>query len=260
MVFVVASLILSFMIGTFLGVVFALAYGTTGAVMGWFMQKNRSRTTVLIAGSITFLLNLVILYVVSAAFFHFNFIAEVNRVFRNSFNMSSDLLKNLNQQQDSQKILDQLKKTLDLMITLVPSLFVMTSFLTVFFVQLISMPILKRLGIKMENWKPFREISLPRSLLWYYLGTMLAGMIFHPETGTYWNTAFTNLSYTLQLFMIFQGFTFIFYFFHRRGMSRTISVVVIILAFIMPICLYIVGLLGIIDLGFGLRENSKKKE
>lgn len=260
LVFIVASLIISFITGTFFGIALAFAYGTTGAVMGYFLQQNKSRTSILIAGSIIFLLNVVIQYAVSVAFFHFNFIDKIIQALRDSLNMSSDLLKNLNQQKDSQKILDQLKKTLDLVKTLVPSLFVMSSFVTVFFVQLISMPILKRFGIKVENWKPFREISLPRSLIWYYLGTILAEMIFHPDTGSYWNTALTNLSYVLQLFMIFQGLSFIFYFFHRRGISRTIPVLVSILAFIMPILLYIVGLLGIIDLGFGLRENSKKKE
>jgi uncharacterized protein YybS (DUF2232 family) len=259
LVFTVAGLLISFIAGTIVALPLTLTYGITGAVMGYLIQKNKSRTTILIAGSFIFLLSLIIQYVVSATLFHFNFIDELIKTMRDSLSTSSDILKGFGQQQESQKVLKQFEQALDLIKTLVPSLFVISSFVAVFFIQLLALPVLKRFGIKMENWKPFREISLPRSLLWYYLIVMLLQMVFHPQTGTYMSTALLNLSYILQLFMLFQGLTFIFYYFYRRGASKSLPVIIVVVSFVMPILLYIIGILGIIDLGFGLRKRNEKQ-
>jgi uncharacterized protein YybS (DUF2232 family) len=260
LVFTIASLLISFIAGTIIALPLTLTYGFTGVVMGYLIQKNRSRTAILIAGSIIFLLSIVIQYVVSAALFHFNFIDELIKTMRDSLSMSSDILKGFGQQKESQKVLKQFEQALDLIKTLVPSLFVISSFFAVFFIQLLSVPILKRFGINMGNWKPFREISLPRSLLWYYLAAMILGMLIHPQTGTYWNAALINLNYILQMFMLFQGLTFVFYYFHQRGAAKSLPIIITIMAFIMPILLYIIGILGIIDLGFGLRRRAEKKQ
>ncbi|HJV18046.1 MAG TPA: YybS family protein [Bacillales bacterium] len=258
--FMVASLIISFISGTIFALPLTLAYGLTGTVMGYLLQKNKSRTTILISGSIIFLSNLVIQYIVSTAFFHFNIIDEMIKTVNESIKMSSKLMEGMGQGQESAKIIDQFEKGLDLIKTLVPSLFVMSSFIIVFFIQLLSLPIIKRFGIKVENWKPFREISLPRSLLWYYLLAMLGNMLLHPAQGTYMFNAFTNLTYILQLFMVFQGLTFIFHFFYQRGTKKSVPVVLSVLTMLVPVFLYIVGILGIIDLGFDLRRRSGKKE
>lgn len=260
LVFVIASMFISFITGTLLALPLTLAYGTTGAIMGYMVQKQKSRTAILIASSLVFLVNIVGQYAVTAVFFHINYIDELFKTMQDSLKASSNILKNFGSQQESQKILDQFTKGLALIKILLPSIFVMVSFITAFIIQLLSLPILKRFGIKLENWKPFREISMPKSFLWYYLFTMLAGLLFHPNTGSYGFTVITNLTYILQLFMVFQGLTFIFYYFYQKGTSKSIPVVVAVLTFLMPILLYLVAILGIIDLGFGLRRRADQKE
>lgn len=259
-VFIVASVILSFITGTIYALPLTLSYGLTGAVMGYLLQKNKSRTTILISGSIVLLCNLVIQYIVTAAFLNFNIIDEMIKTIHDSLSMSTKMLKDMGQQQQGAKIIDQFEQGLVLIKTLVPSLFVMASFIIVFIIQLLSMPIIKRFGIKVDNWKPFREISLPKSLIWYYLAAMLGNLLFHPEIGTYLNSVLANLTYILQLFMVFQGLSFMFYFFYQRGTQKSIPVVFSVLTIVIPVFLYIIGILGIIDLGFDLRKRFGKKE
>ncbi|XJZ27309.1 YybS family protein [Bacillota bacterium Lsc_1132] len=260
LVFVVASLLISFITGTLLAMPLTLAYGTTGAIMGYMIQKQKSRTAILISASFVFLVNIVGQYIVSVVFFHMNYIDELLKMMQDSIKMSSDIMKNFGAQQKNNQVLEQFTKALALIKTLLPSLFVMVSFLTVFIIQLLSLPILRRFGIKVENWKPFREISLPKSFIWYYLLTMLAGILLHPKAGTYGFDVLTNLTYILQLFMVFQGFTFLFFFFHQRGTSKSIPAIIAVFSFLVPILLYLVGILGIIDLGFGLRRRSEPRE
>ncbi len=260
LVFIVASLLISFITGTILALPLTLAYGTTGAVMGYMIQRQKGRTAILISASIVFLVNLVGQYIVSIVFFQINYIDELFKTMQDSFKLSADIMKNFGTQQGTTQVLDQFTKALSLLKTLLPSLLVMVSFLTVFIIQLLSLPILRRFGIKVENWKPFREISLPKSFIWYYLLTMIAGILFQPKAGTYGFDVLTNLTYILQLFMVFQGLTFLFFFFHQRGKSKSIPVILAVFSFLVPILLYLIGILGIIDLGFGLRRRSEPRK
>lgn len=258
LLFVVASLLLSFIAGTLSALTLTIPYGTTGAVMGFLIQKNKSRTAILVSGSIIFLLNLIIGYAVSVAFFHMNLIDDTIKMLRDAFSMSSNMLKGFGQQQNA-SVLEQFDQALSLMKILIPTAFVLCSFMVVFIIQLLSVPILKRFGMGISNWKPFREISLPKSLLWYYLGVMIAGLLFHPPTGSYWYAVLLNLTYLLQMLMFFQGITFIFYFANQKGISKSVPVILAIMSFVIPFMLYIIGILGIMDLGFGLRKRSGTK-
>jgi uncharacterized protein YybS (DUF2232 family) len=259
-VFIIASLLLSFIVGTIMSLPLTLAYGTTGVVIGYLIQKQKNMGVLFITGSLVFLINLIIMYVASIVLFKVDMITEMIDMMRESLNVSADLLKNFGNPQDSEKVLEQFNNGLNLIKTLIPTLFVVSSFFIVFIMQLISFPIIKRFGVKVEKWKSFKEISLPKSLLYYFLLTLLVSMLMNPEEGTFWYMAIINMTYILQFLIILQGYTFIFYYFDKKGFSKAISITIAIVSFLIPIFLYIVGILGIIDLGFDLRKGFNKKE
>jgi uncharacterized protein YybS (DUF2232 family) len=259
-VFIIASLLLSFIVGTIMSLPLTLAYGTTGVVIGYLIQKQKNMGVLFITGSLVFLINLIIMYVASIVLFKVDMITEMIDMMRESLNVSADLLKNFGNPQDSEKVLEQFNNGLNLIKTLIPTLFVVSSFFIVFIMQLISFPIIKRFGVKVEKWKSFKEISLPKSLLYYFLLTLLVNMLMNPEEGTFWYMAIINMTYILQFLIILQGYTFIFYYFDKKGFSKAISITIAIVSFLIPIFLYIVGILGIIDLGFDLRKGFNKKE
>jgi uncharacterized protein YybS (DUF2232 family) len=211
-------------------------------------------------GSLVFLINLIIMYVASIVLFKVDMITEMIDMMRESLNVSADLLKNFGNTQDSEKVLEQFNNGLNLIKTLIPTLFVLSSLFIVMIMQLISFPIIKRFGVKVEKWKSFKEISLPKSLLYYFLLTLLVSMLMNPEEGTFWYMAIINMTYILQFMIVLQGYTFIFYYFDKKGFSKAISITIAIVAFLIPIFLYIIGILGIIDLGFDLRKGFNKKE
>lgn len=259
-VFIIASLLLSFIVGTIMSLPLTLAYGTTGVVIGYLIQKQKNMGVLFISGSLVFLVNLILIYVASIVLFKVDMINEMIEMMRESLDVSADLLKNFGNTQDTEKVMEQFNNGLNLIKTLIPTLFVLSSFFIVFIMQLISFPIIKRFGVKVEKWKSFKEISLPKSILYYFLLTLLVSMLMNPEEGTFWYMAIINMTYILQFLMILQGYTFIFYYFDKKGFSKAISITIAIVSFLIPIFLYIVGILGIIDLGFDLRKSFNKKE
>lgn len=258
-VFFIASLFISMIVGTILALPLTLAFGLTGSVMGYMIREKKGRNTIFLAGSFMFLVNIVLQYAVSVAFFHFNFIEELLVIIRESMDQSFNMLKSMGQAEGTAKIKEQFENGIELIETLMPSLFLMSSFIIVFLIQLVSIPIIKRFGIKVDGWNRVRDISLPKSFLWYYLITLLAALLLNPEEGTYWYWALTNLTYILQLFMVFQGLTFIFYFCDKKGFPKALPIIAVIAAFLIPFFLYIVRILGIIDLGFDLRNRPERK-
>lgn len=257
--FFVAALFISFIAGSLMGLSITLIYGTTGAVMGYFIQKNKGRTSILISGTLTFMIGAVILYVISVAFFQFDLFHELLKAFKQSTIQSQELLKSGMSEEQYKKVVAQNENMLDMLQVLAPSVLIMSSIFSVFVIQLLCFPIAKRFGIPTPIWGKFRELSLPRSLLWYYLIVLAANLLSHPQKGTYYYAALINLTYILELFMVLQGFAFLYFLFHQRNISKGVRVVVTILAFI-PIFLSIIRILGIIDLGLDLRKRFEKKE
>ena len=256
-VFMVAATLLSLIVGTFFAIPLTLAYGLTGIVMGDFVRNQKGRAAVFLAGSITFLLNLVIQYAVAVAFFKMDFIQQSIDLVRESVDQSMGMLEMLGQEPNT-VLLEQLNAGIDLLQSLIPSIFVVISLATVFLIQLVSFPIVKRFGVKIGEWSSFRDLTLPNSLLYYFIFALLASFFIQTENGGYFHLALTNILFVLQLLMVVQGLSFIWYFNHSRGWSKALPIIITVMVFVMPFLLYIVWILGIIDLGFDLRKRLLK--
>ena len=257
-VFFIAAVLISLIVGTLLAVPLTLTYGLTGIVIGQLIKERKSRTVSFMAASLVFLATVLIQYAVAVVFFKINFIKESISVLRESIDESQSMIETIGQG-SSEKIIEQFEASLNLLDTLTPSLFVLIALFGVLLIELVSFPIVKRFGVKVESWRPFREIVLPKSILWYYLLTMLASFALNPEEGTYWYMALMNIGFLLQMFMVLQGLSLIAYFCHKKGISKAVPIFAVVFTFIIPIFLSIVRILGIIDLGFDLRKRLNTK-
>lgn len=258
--FFLAAIILSFIAGSFLGLGFMLLYGVIGVVIGFMLQKNKSRTTILISSSLIFMAGLVIYYVVSVAFLQVNIIHELKVALNEGVINSQDMLKSMGKEDQIELLNKQNANLIKMIETLVPYFLIMFSIMATFIIQWVNFPILKRFGVKVEPWGSFRNLSLPRSLLWYYLIAIGVNILFHPEEGTYLYSVVINARYIVEMFLLIQGFAFIFYIFHQKSISKGYTFLLVILAFMISIIHYIILLLGIMDLGFDYRKRFEKKE
>ncbi|WP_042354563.1 YybS family protein [Bacillus rubiinfantis] len=258
--FSVAGAFLSFIAGSFMGLGFMFIYGLIGSVIGYLLQKNISRSMILVSSSVMFVIGLVIMYVVSAAIFNFDIIHELTRVLQESNKMTQDLLQSMGQTEQIEQLNKQNAAMIKMLKTLAPSLLIIASIVSVFVIQWICFPIIKRFGINVQPWGHFRNLSLPKSLLWYYLIALAINILGHPAEGTYLYTVIINAIYILELFMVIQGLACIFYIFYQRSVAKGLGVGVAILAFMIPAVHYIIMIVGITDLGFDFRKRFEKKE
>ncbi|MGG3469152.1 DUF2232 domain-containing protein [Neobacillus pocheonensis] len=234
--FFLAALFISYIAGSFMGLGLMLLFGATGVVIGYSLQVNKSRTAILISSTLTFMAGLVVFYVILNAFLKIDIMDKFNVAFK----MSSK----------DRKMLD----------TLVPYFLVMCSIIYTYIIQWVCLPIAKKFGVKVQPWESFRNLSLPRSLLWYYLISIGLNLVMHPKEGTYVYTALINLRYILEMFLFFQGLAFLVYILQQRSVAKGLVVLAAILTFMIPTFHYIIMLLGITDIGFDFRKRFAKKE
>lgn len=257
-ILLIAATFVTIIIGSIFIAPVALLYGTTGIVMGYCIRTEKGKLVTYIASSMVFLANIVLFYILAALFFEVNFIDELAEMILSAANQYEELLGAVGQTPNVD-IKEQVLTMMSLMKSLAPSLLVSASFVAVIFMMLVNFPILQRLQTDVPRFAPFRLFKLPKSILWYYLITLILMVAAKPEEGTYLYLVVVNAAYILQILLIMQGLAFIFYYSHMKKWSKAIPIVATIAIFILPYFFSIVRLLGIIDLGFDLRQRLAEK-
>ncbi|MFD1734966.1 YybS family protein [Bacillus salitolerans] len=253
----IAALILTILFGSVFTLPTTLLFGSTGVVIGFLYKLNKPRFEVLSFGSITVIVNLLILYAIMTTFMDISPIEEGKRAMQESMDMMESMMVGMGQTMTAEQW-KQISHMMELGILLIPAVIIFVGIFFAFVTQLIAAPILKRLGLQIDKWPPFRDLQLPKSLLWYYLIAMVL-MLVPLDQDSIWFLAIFNLFNILQVFMVLQGFSFLYYFGYQKNISKGIVTVVVILSLLLPFLLYLVRIIGIIDLGFNLRKRVEKK-
>jgi uncharacterized protein YybS (DUF2232 family) len=253
--FFVAALLITFITGSVLGISIMLPYGIAGVVMGYLIRLNKSRSVILIASSLVFLASLVISYVISAVFFNIDFVHELSTMVNQSLKSSQEMLKAMGNEGQIKQLKEQYGNMLKLIKTIAPTALIMSSIFLAFITQVICFPIAKRFGVNVQPMGKLMNFTLPKSLLWYFLAAMAANIFIHPAEGTYLYLVLVNAVYILQMFMFLQGIALLFYFLYQKSIAKGLGILIVILAFMIPIIHYIILILGITDLGFDFRKR-----
>ncbi|PFP14774.1 hypothetical protein COJ96_28130 [Bacillus sp. AFS073361] len=258
--FVAAAIFISFIAGSLMGLGFMLIYGLAGVLIGYLLQKGKSRTFILIASSLTILVGLISMYAVVVSFMKIDIIHELTVVINESVKNSEEMLKAMGRESEIAQLKEKNALMLKQISLLLPSALIFSSIMFTFIIQWVCFPIAKRFGVNVQPWGHFRNLALPKSLLWYYLIALGAMLLFHPEEGTYIYSVLINARSVLETFILLQGVALLFFLFHQRSIAKGLGVFVVILTFMIPLVRYIIMLLGITDLGFNFRKQFEKKE
>lgn len=250
----ISSLLLTYLTLGIFAVPLTFMFGSAGIVMGYFYKKNSSAFTILITGSLAFIANVLLLYGASILIFQIDFIAEAKAMFEQSISMAERLLP---EGEEANSQLQLLYEQLEVLQYILPSGMIFIGVILSLLSQMIANIVLKRLKGNIQTFPPFKDWNFPQSLLWYYLGAMIL-TFFNLEQGTTIYIAVINAFVVLEMVMVIQGLSFLFYFSHMKKWNKSIPIIATILVFFIPIFLHIVRILGIIDLGFRLKQKLKQ--
>ncbi|TFW49853.1 YybS family protein [Bacillus altitudinis] len=250
------GIVISFLIGSINGLLSAPMLIAVGIGMGVFYSRRQPGQAI-ITGALIYLFSFLIYFVVSVQLFQVDILGVAKESIDQIMPMVESTLKQSGA--SDQEIAKQLKQFREMQDTALNSLPVallifvtLMSFVNHWFVR----PLIKRFVPDMPALKKFKDMRLPKSMVWYYLLTLLL-MLIQPEKGSFLSLVQTSAFQILFILVLIQGFSFIFYYCHEKNISKVVPIFAVVLTILFPPIGVIVRIIGIADIGFDLREKVK---
>lgn len=255
--FLVAACLITVILGHIFSVPLTIMMGSIGITIGYYLRTGKSRLQMYILSVLLFIANMLAIFVGSMLLMDINFIDKTIERMNVIIDQSERMFNNMGRNEESIELLMQFKDSLQLIEVLMPSFIVISSVVLVGVIFLGCKPIINRFSPKKLLVSPLRELQLPKSLLWYYLFTMIASLFISSSGGIAFTVVF-NLLFCLQFFIMLQGYSFLFFISNRKNWNKAIPVVIVVLSILLPFASFVsplIRILGIIDLGFSLRKK-----
>ncbi|MDI4571610.1 YybS family protein [Bacillus altitudinis] len=250
------GIVISFLIGSINGLLSAPMLIAVGIGMGVFYSRRQPGQAI-ITGALIYLFSFLIYFVVSVQLFQVDILGVAKESIDQIMPMVESTLKQSGaSDHDIAKQLKQFREMQDTALNSLPVallIFVtLMSFVNHWFVR----PLIKRFVPDMPALKKFKDMRLPKSMVWYYLLTLLL-MLIQPEKGSFLSLVQTSAFQILFILVLIQGFSFIFYYCHEKNISKVVPIFAVVLTILFPPIGVIVRIIGIADIGFDLREKVK---
>lgn len=249
-------LLLSLLIGGVLGVQMALQFGLTGIILGLGLKKHQSRIVTYFQGTVTFCVALVINYLLIFYFFNVNLVEQYTSQLSETINKGLSMYANLGITFD----LLTIDSMLQLFVVFTPTIFLIFSAGIVLIAELVSYPLVRKQAIYVPKWPNFSTFMLPKSVFLYYLVLFLSDIFIEVQSTTLLYSVICNFELVFQLLFYLQGISFICYYSKQKDWKLIVPIFITIFSLLLPILMYIIRLLGIIDLGFELRKLASRKK
>ncbi|WP_113927342.1 YybS family protein [Bacillus sp. P14.5] len=256
LIMLAAALFISLMAGVFLLTLpLTLSFGTVGIIIGWMLKNKKSKMMIYLVTSIVLLVSTVFQYIVSILFLGMNVIEESKDQSQKLLSDAIQRAEALGQPIPPERI-EEIRASMEQFEIIIPSIFLILAFGMMLIIISVNFPLLRKIGIQSAKFPSFRYWKLPQSIVWYYLITLILMITVRPEMGTYLHWTLFNLFYVLQLLLFVQGLSFIYFFAYLKKWPKGLMILIIVLAF--PLYEF-VRIIGIIDLGFDLRQRLQRK-
>lgn len=249
-----AALFITVIVSQPMNLVKTTMFGLIGIVLGYMYKKQKKPVEILMAGTLAYLIGIMLIYVASIKFFNIDLVKQMQNMFNESMTQSEKIVTAAGMpiSKEQKELFAQFN---DVLQTLFPSLLVMVSVCFSWITVMISSSVLRKLKHDVIPWPKFKDIQLPKSIVWYYVIFILLSTFIKVEPTSYLHMVFSNLYVIFALLLVLQGLTFIAFLAHSKGFTKGVPIISFIACMFIPMLFPLVTILGIIDLGISLRSK-----
>ncbi|MFK4328668.1 uncharacterized protein YybS (DUF2232 family) [Bacillus sp. RC55] len=249
-----AALFITVIVSQPMNLVKTTMFGLIGIVLGYMYKKRKKPVETLMAGTLAYLIGIMLIYVASIKFFNIDLMKQMQNMFNESMAQSEKIVTAAGMpiSKEQKELFAQFN---DVLQTLFPSLLVMVSVCFSWITVMISGSVLRKLKHDVIPWPKFKDIQLPKSIVWYYVIFILLSTFMKVEPTSYLHMVFSNLYVIFALLLVLQGLTFIAFIAHSKGFTKGVPIISFIVCMFIPMMFPLVTILGIIDLGISLRSK-----
>ncbi|MCU5488092.1 YybS family protein [Bacillus cereus] len=254
LVIFVVALFVTVSVSQPMNLVKTIMFGLIGIVLGYTYKTRKKSVEILIAGTLAYLIGFVLIYVASIKFFNIDIMKQMQSMFSESMVQSEKIVSAIGMpiSKEQKELLTQMNDILQL---LFPSILVLVSVCFSWITVIISGSVLKKLKHDIIPWPKFKDLQLPKSIVWYYVIFILLATFIKVDPTSYLHMVFSNLYVIFALLLVLQGLTFISFLAYRKGFTKGVPIISFIVCMFIPMLFPLVTILGIIDLGISLRSK-----
>lgn len=254
LVIFVEALFVTIIVSQPMNLVKTIMFGLIGIVLGYMYKTRKKPVEILIAGTLAYLIGFVLIYVASIKFFNIDIMKQMQSVFSESMVQSEKIVSAIGMpiSKEQKELLTQMN---DILQSLFPSILVLVSVCFSWITVIISGSVLKKLKHDIIPWPKFKDLQLPKSIVWYYVIFILLATFIKVDPTSYLHMVFSNLYVIFALLLVLQGLTFISFLAYRKGFTKGVPIISFIVCMFIPMLFPLVTILGIIDLGISLRSK-----
>ncbi|WP_142399415.1 YybS family protein [Bacillus wiedmannii] len=249
-----AALFITVIVSQPMNLVKTTMFGLIGIVLGYMYKKQKKPVEILMAGTLAYLIGIMLIYVASIKFFNIDLMKQMQNMLNESMAQSEKIVTAAGMpiSKEQKELFAQFN---DVLQTLFPSVLVMVSVCFSWITVMISGSVLRKLKHDVKPWPKFKDIQLPKSIVWYYVIFILLSTFIKVEPTSYLHMVFSNLYVIFALLLVLQGLTFIAFLAHSKGFTKGVPIISFIVCMFIPMLFPLVTILGIIDLGISLRSK-----
>jgi len=238
---------------------FTIVAGFGGIALGIALHQEKSPYEAWAQGTVGYVVGLLLTYLISLWLFKINWIEEIRKTIDHSIANSVELLESVSGDV-SQEQLEALESQFRNIPSMLPSIMGIMAISFAFITLWIGFKILNKQFREQHYFPPVKTLSFPRAIIWYYFIALLVTFI-EFENGSIWGDAAQNVYVLTGALFTLQGFSFMFAYADIKGLSKKVPIIGVVISLLFSfLLLYPVRILGIIDLGFSLRERLAKKK
>lgn len=251
----IVTLLISFMIIPPITIPITIFVALGGIMTGLAIQKKVSPYETWARGTIGFIVGFLFIFLFTHFVLKINWAHEIDLVVEESLEISQQFTQQIGLGEQTEEQMQFLQDQLSMLKHLIPVTISIIAIIIAFITQWLSYQVINRIERETLRFPPFRQLKLPTPLIWIYFFAIVV-MLFESDLDSTLYIGSYNVFLIAGFFMALQGFSFIFFYAHHKWKSNVLPVTSIILALLFPFfVLYFIRIIGIIDIGFGLKER-----
>lgn len=257
-IFLGFALVASSIISLSVGLLITLFVGVGGIVIGNAIKQKKHPYEALANGTAGYIIGLLLVVLTSHYILDVNLISGMENMLDESYETSQDVIQGFSSESLTDDQLKANKEQMNSVKELIPSIVVFISVVFAWITQWLSYKWLTRAEKRRFAFPPFSKLRIPIGMIFIYLLAMVVSFAVDADSTA--GFAVENVMAVIGLLIVIHGLSFIFFYVESRKWTLPKPLLGIILVVLLPLILPIVRILGIIDLGFNLRDRMSPKE
>lgn len=252
---IILSLILSLMFATVVSLPLTILSSLGGLAIGTSLYNKESSHQAWAKGTLGFIIGMLLVFLFAQFLLGINWERELNTAIEESFTMTEAIIDQTGTTGQVEEQMNLLKEQMQSVTLLIPASITIMSIFISLITSFVSFKIMNRINKEKLYFIPFKELNLPTSIFWLYFVVIIISF-FNLDTSTNIGVIALNSMVILTTLMIIQGYSFVFFYADFKKWPKAIPIIIIIISILIPlIMMLVIRLLGIIDIGFGLKKR-----